>query len=191
MARRIRRLRRLRRQEDVGQDSRQGQDANCFSCSRHCFLIVLNRCNLRNLRIAFADCCNSACLESMLAPVSSKTCRTPLTGSDDTSTKHSSGVQIPLLERSIAMTSFRSGVSSTTSQKRASVRRWSLVIILCLGTFAGMSPVTLAGNRCKDRCKDVYDLEKRACKAIPLKHERHSCEDAAKRAKNNCKHRCR
>ena len=89
------------------------------------------------------------------------------------------------------MTSLRSGVSSPTFQRRAMVLRWSLAFILCLGTFSAMSPATLAGNRCKDRCNDVYKLEKRACKAIPLKHERHSCEDAAKRAKNNCKHRCR
>ena len=89
------------------------------------------------------------------------------------------------------MTSLRSGVSSTASQRRARVRRWSLAFILCLGTFAAMSPATLAGNRCKDRCNDVYKLEKRACKAIPLKHERHSCEDSAKHAKDNCKRRCR
>jgi hypothetical protein len=55
----------------------------------------------------------------------------------------------------------------------------------------GMSSTTLAGNRCKDHCNDVYKEEKRACKAIPLKHERHSCEDAAKRGKDHCKHRCR
>jgi len=54
-----------------------------------------------------------------------------------------------------------------------------------------MSPVALGGNRCKDRCNDTYKVEKNLCKSIPLKHERHTCEDAAKRAKNNCKHRCR
>jgi len=89
------------------------------------------------------------------------------------------------------MTSLRFGVSSTSSQRRARVLRWSFALILCLGTFAGMTSTTLAGNRCKDRCNDVYKEEKRVCKAIPLKHERHTCEDAAKHAKNNCKHRCR
>src|SRR6266550_5186766 len=100
-------------------------------------------------------------------------------------------MRIPLLERSIAMTSLRAGVWGFTSQRRARVLRWSLAFMLCLGTFSAMSPATLAGNRCKDRCNDVYNLEKRACKAIPLKHERHSCEDAAKRSKDNCKRRCR
>ena len=89
------------------------------------------------------------------------------------------------------MRSFRSEVSSSRSPQRARILRCGLAFILCLGTFSAMSPATLAGNRCKDRCNDVYKLEKRACKAIPLKHERHSCEDAAKRTKNNCKHRCR
>ena len=89
------------------------------------------------------------------------------------------------------MTSLRSGVSSPTSQRRARVLPWSLTFILCLGTFAAFSPAALGGNRCKDRCNDVYKMEKNACKAIPLKHERHSCEKAAKRAKDNCKHRCR
>jgi hypothetical protein len=89
------------------------------------------------------------------------------------------------------MTSLKTGVSTTMSQRRAGVLRSSLAFILCLGTLAFVSPATVAGNRCKDRCNDVYKLEKRACKVIPLKHERHSCEDAAKRAKDNCKRRCR
>jgi hypothetical protein len=89
------------------------------------------------------------------------------------------------------MTSLRSGDSSITFQRRARVFQWSFAFILCLGTFMGMSSTTLAGNRCKDHCNDVYKEEKRACKAIPLKHERHSCEDAAKRGKDHCKHRCR
>ena len=89
------------------------------------------------------------------------------------------------------MTMVRSEVSSSRFQQRARVLRWSLAFILCLGTFAAMSPTTLAGNRCKDRCNDVYKLRKSACRSIPLKHERHRCEDAAKRGKNNCKRNCR
>jgi hypothetical protein len=67
----------------------------------------------------------------------------------------------------------------------------SLAFLLCLETFFGLAPAAVAGNRCKDRCNQVYRLRKDACRAIPLKHERHSCEKAAKRAKDDCKHRCR
>jgi len=89
------------------------------------------------------------------------------------------------------MISLRSELSSSRAQQRAGVLRWILAFILCLGAFSAMSPVALGGNRCKDRCNDTYKVEKNLCKSIPLKHERHTCEDAAKRAKNNCKHRCR
>jgi hypothetical protein len=71
------------------------------------------------------------------------------------------------------------------------IPRLSLAFLVCLGTFAAVSPATVAGNRCKDRCNEVSRLRKAVCKEIPLKHERHLCEDAAKRAKNDCKHRCR
>jgi len=88
------------------------------------------------------------------------------------------------------MTSLRFGDSSVAFQKRARGFQF-FAFILCLATFTAMSSTTLAGNRCKDHCNDVYKVEKRACKAIPLKHERHSCEDAAKLGKDHCKHRCR
>ena len=71
------------------------------------------------------------------------------------------------------------------------ILRLSFALIVCLGTFAAMNPATVAGNRCKDRCNEVYRLRKDVCRAIPLKHERKSCEKAAKRAKDECKHRCR
>ena len=58
----------------------------------------------------------------------------------------------------------RFGVSTSTSQRRARVLRWSFAFILCLGTFVGMSPATLAGNRCKDRCNDIYNEEKESAK---------------------------
>ena len=69
--------------------------------------------------------------------------------------------------------------------------RLSLALMIFLGTFVALSPVSVAGNRCKDRCNEVYRLRKDVCRAIPLKHERKSCEKAAKRAKDDCKHRCR
>ena len=71
------------------------------------------------------------------------------------------------------------------------ILRLSFAFILCLGTFAVMSPASAAPNRCKDRCNEVYHLRKDVCRAIPLKHERKSCEKEAKRAKDNCKHSCR
>lgn len=47
------------------------------------------------------------------------------------------------------------------------------------------------GNRCTDRCADVYKVRKDACRLIPFKTERKICERRAKEAKNDCKHRCR
>jgi hypothetical protein len=71
------------------------------------------------------------------------------------------------------------------------VLRLSFAFIMCLGTFAAVTPASIAGDRCKDRCNDVYRLRKDVCKSIPLKHERKSCEKATKRSKDDCKHRCR
>jgi hypothetical protein len=71
------------------------------------------------------------------------------------------------------------------------ILRLSLAFIFCLGTFAAISPASAEPNRCKDRCNETYRLRKDVCRAIPLKHERKSCEKAAKRAKDDCKHRCR
>ena len=67
----------------------------------------------------------------------------------------------------------------------------SLAFFVSLETFFGLAPAVVAGNRCKDRCNEVYHLRKDVCRAIPLKHERKSCEKAAKRAKDDCKHHCR
>jgi len=85
----------------------------------------------------------------------------------------------------------RSEVSSARSQQRARVLKGSWTIILCLGIFAAMGQPTVAKNRCKDRCNDRYHLRKDLCKSIPLKYERHRCENAAKRGKDNCKRDCR
>ena len=70
------------------------------------------------------------------------------------------------------------------------IPRLSLALLVCLMMLAAAGPTSEAGNRCTDRCADVYRLKKDACKLIPYKRERHRCEDAAKRAKKECKHRC-
>ena len=90
------------------------------------------------------------------------------------------------------MTSLRSEVLSFGSPLRARVLRLCLAFILSLGTFVaiGSSPV-VARNHCKDRCSDRYNFRKDLCKSIPSKYERHRCENAAKHAKDDCKHNCR
>ena len=76
--------------------------------------------------------------------------------------------------------------------KRTSfVLRLSLMLLVCLGTFAAAGPASSARNDCKDRCKDRYNLRKDVCKAIPYKRGRKVCEDEAKQARNECKRRCR
>jgi hypothetical protein len=69
--------------------------------------------------------------------------------------------------------------------------RFGLALIVCLGTLAAVSPASARGNRCSDRCADRYRVRKDACKSIPFKNARHRCEDGAKRAKDECKRRCR
>ena len=65
-----------------------------------------------------------------------------------------------------------------------------ILAILCLGVWSG--PVAATGrNDCKDRSKDRYNLRKDVCKAIPNKRLRHSCEDAAKHVRDECKRNCR
>ena len=66
-----------------------------------------------------------------------------------------------------------------------------LACFLLLTILGGATSTTVARNRCKDRCNEVYRLKKDLCRSVPLKGERKSCEKAAKRAKDNCKHRCR
>lgn len=69
--------------------------------------------------------------------------------------------------------------------------RFNLALLICLAAFSASSTTAGGGNHCTDRCADRYHYRKDACKAIPFKRERHRCEDAAKRAKDECKHRCR
>jgi hypothetical protein len=89
------------------------------------------------------------------------------------------------------MTSPGFQVSSSRSQQQSMILRLGLAFILCLGTFVAADAATAPSNRCKDRCNEVYRLKKDLCRSIPLKHERKLCEKAAKRAKDDCKHRCR
>ena len=76
-------------------------------------------------------------------------------------------------------------------KRSGSLLKWSLMFLICLGTIAAAGPAASAKNRCKERCNDIYRVRKDACKAIPVKYERHRCEDSAKRARNDCRHRCR
>ncbi|HBB89240.1 MAG TPA: hypothetical protein DC047_16675 [Blastocatellia bacterium] len=100
-----------------------------------------------------------------------------------------------LLGRLIAF--FQKGTTEMTSQvsslryRQSVILRLSVAFLLLLGTFASVGAAIVPSNRCKDRCNDAYRLRKELCRAIPLKNERKTCEKAAKRAKDNCKHRCR
>jgi hypothetical protein len=75
--------------------------------------------------------------------------------------------------------------------KLGGVSRAFVLALLCLGVWGGSASAAGASNRCKDRCNDRYRLRKDVCKVMPYKHQRHRCEDAAKRAKDECKRRCR
>ena len=79
---------------------------------------------------------------------------------------------------------------SSLRDKQSVILSLSVAFLLLIGTFANVG-AAVPSNRCKDRCNDAYRLRKDLCRAIPLKNERKTCEKAAKRAKDNCKHRCR
>ena len=66
-----------------------------------------------------------------------------------------------------------------------------LLLALLIGLSITGFAMRRAGNRCTDRCADVYRMKKDVCRLIPLKNERKICERRAKEAKNDCKHRCR
>jgi hypothetical protein len=89
------------------------------------------------------------------------------------------------------MSSTEFQVLSLRSQQHSKFLRLSLAFILLLGTFVSTGAAMVPSNRCKDRCDEVYRVKKDICRAIPLKHERKLCEKSAKRAKDDCKHRCR
>ncbi len=65
-------------------------------------------------------------------------------------------------------------------------------VVFVAGLWVSGSVVTAGGgNRCTDRCADVYKVKKDACRLIPFKTERKICERRAKEAKDDCKRRCR
>lgn len=84
----------------------------------------------------------------------------------------------------------KSKVSNLTV-KQCAILKPGVALLLLLGSFASVSATTVPSNRCKDHCNDTYRVRKDLCRAIPLKHERKACENAAKHAKDDCKHRCR
>jgi hypothetical protein len=69
--------------------------------------------------------------------------------------------------------------------------RFSMALLFCLSTFVTLSPASAAvpGNRCKDRCNEVYHRRIDECRS--MRREQHRCEDRAKRERDDCKHRCR
>ena len=75
-------------------------------------------------------------------------------------------------------------------KKATFVLRWILMLLVCLGTFAAVSPASSAGNHCKDRCNQHYNQRKNYCKSLRYKHERQRCEDEVKREKDECKRHC-
>jgi len=75
--------------------------------------------------------------------------------------------------------------------KTSATLRLCVAFLLLLGTFASAGASPIPSNRCKDHCNDTYRVKKDLCREIPLKHERKSCENAAKHSKDNCKHSCR
>jgi hypothetical protein len=77
--------------------------------------------------------------------------------------------------------------------KRTSVfLRLAMALLFCLSAFATVSPASGAvpGNRCKDRCNDVYHRRMDDCRGL-RKYDKRRCEDRAKREHNECRNRCR
>ncbi len=76
-------------------------------------------------------------------------------------------------------------------KRRNVLLRLSVALLFCLSTFITLSPASAAvpGNRCKDRCNEVYHRRMDECKG--MRREQHRCEDRAKRERDDCKHRCR
>ena len=76
-------------------------------------------------------------------------------------------------------------------KRTRTILRLSLLALILVGGFSVVGTAAGGGNRCKDRCNDRYRIRKDVCRAIPLKYERKNCERAAKRDKDECRHRCR
>jgi hypothetical protein len=77
--------------------------------------------------------------------------------------------------------------------KRTSVfLRLAMALLFCLSAFVTVSPASgaAAGNRCKDRCNDVFHRRKEECRGL-RRFEKRRCEDRAKDARDECRRRCR
>jgi hypothetical protein len=70
--------------------------------------------------------------------------------------------------------------------------RLAMALLFCLSAFVSVSPASgaVAGNRCKDRCNDVYHRRMDDCRGL-RRFEKRRCEDRAKRGRDECKRRCR
>jgi hypothetical protein len=70
--------------------------------------------------------------------------------------------------------------------------RLGLALLFCLSTLPAVTSASGAvpGNRCKDLCNDSYQRRKDACRGL-RKYEKRRCEDRAKRARDECRRRCR
>ena len=76
-------------------------------------------------------------------------------------------------------------------KRTRTILRSTLLVLILVGGFSAVGTAAGGGNRCKDRCNDRYRIRKDVCRAIPLKSERKACEHEAKRARDDCKHKCR
>jgi hypothetical protein len=77
-------------------------------------------------------------------------------------------------------------------KRRSLILRLGLATLFCLSTFVTVSPASGAvpGNRCKDRCNDIYHRRMDECRGL-RRWEKNRCEDRAKREHDNCRSRCR
>ena len=70
--------------------------------------------------------------------------------------------------------------------------RLGLALFFCLSTLPAVTRASGAvpGNRCKDRCHEVYRRRREECRSL-RRHEKRRCEERAKDARDECRRRCR
>lgn len=68
--------------------------------------------------------------------------------------------------------------------------RVGFAVLFVLGMFVSVSPVSAAGNRCKDRCNERYHRRVEECRDRRGR-ERRRCEKNAQDERDECRHRCR
>ncbi len=70
--------------------------------------------------------------------------------------------------------------------------RFALAVLFCLSSFAVLNPASAAprGNRCKDRCNEIFHRRKDECKSL-RRWERRRCEQRAKNDRDECRRHCR